>query len=103
MRIAAECASACRDHIGIICESSEQGRQVTELNEFVGHHEWVAVIATTSEQGHLLTAVSCDKRLIALELTDGEVVDCAQRSLNGHSNDVSDAPLSSDGQLCFSR
>ena len=42
-------------------------------------------MATASEQGNLLTTVSCDKRLIALELTVDEIVDGAHGSLNRHT------------------
>jgi len=75
---------------------------LTWTGELVGHRNWVTAIATTFEQSNLLITASRDKKLIAWELTDDETVGYARRSLNGHSDAVSDAVLSSDGQFCLS-
>jgi guanine nucleotide-binding protein subunit beta-2-like 1 protein len=68
-----------------------------------GHRNWVTSIATTYEQSNLVVSSSRDKQLMIWELTpDGEYPGYARRALNGHSETVSSAVLSSDGQFALS-
>mmetsp|Transcript_56312 Transcript_56312/g.104157 ORF Transcript_56312/g.104157 Transcript_56312/m.104157 type:complete len:313 (+) Transcript_56312:85-1023(+) len=68
-----------------------------------GHRGWVTAIATTFEQSNMLVSASRDKKVFVWELTpDSENVGYARKSMNGHSECVSDVVLSSDGQFAMS-
>eukprot|EP00403_Amphidinium_massartii_P030837 CAMPEP_0178398370 /NCGR_PEP_ID=MMETSP0689_2-20121128/14738_1 /TAXON_ID=160604 /ORGANISM="Amphidinium massartii, Strain CS-259" /LENGTH=312 /DNA_ID=CAMNT_0020019131 /DNA_START=201 /DNA_END=1139 /DNA_ORIENTATION=+ len=68
-----------------------------------GHRGWVTAIATTYEQSSVVVSSSRDKKVFVWELTpEGENPGYARRSMNGHSEAVSDVVLSSDGQFAMS-
>jgi len=71
----------------------------------VGHRNWVTSVATTYEQSNVVVSSSRDKKVFVWELTpDSENRDIgyARKSLNGHSEAVSEVVLSSDGQFGLS-
>jgi guanine nucleotide-binding protein subunit beta-2-like 1 protein len=75
--------------------------------QLVGHRGWVTCVATTYEQSSVVVSASRDKKVIVWELTssgdgkEGEV-GWARKSLNGHSEPVSEIVLSSDGMFGLS-
>jgi len=70
----------------------------------IGHRNWVTCVATTYEQSTVVVSSSRDKKVFVWELTpeaEGSI-GYARRSLNGHSEPVSEIVLSSDGQFGLS-